>query len=255
MNGSRVIQLDPYFDRLQASPAAHQVASGPLSHSALIPAQHEISMGNSTAAWSDGGDTYRDPSQVVTSRGTMAVSAPSSPAGVRGTVIPHATLGGIPAGTTPHVTQDVEVTIDPHIIGQSSVVRLGDLNAATVAQATQQAQHTTPEPHNIATLRLRGSAVMHSLSQGGMQKEAVAPSPQQTGPVPAFQPQVQGQVQPIQPQQQQLPQVPQQQLPQVPQQQPMQQLSPVSPMTAFNQPIVAPPTVTPQVVQPGSSLP
>lgn len=203
---TRIIELDPFFDRDGTSPAP-----------ALQAMQHQPIV---TGYGNTGGYAPVDPQ-------TMNNMRPSA-AGLRGTIIPRATIGGIPVGTQPHVTQDVIVNIDPHIPGQSSAVRLGDINARTVSQAAQVAAQMTPEPTDISTVRLRGAAMMHTLAhqtQGGFSaREAAAVLPQ---PVPAFQPQ----------QQPQYPQ-PQYQQPQV--QQPPRPVPgarrAVSPLSAFNQP-------------------
>ncbi len=92
--------------------------------------------------------------------------------GLRGTIIPRATVGGIPVGTHPHVTADVEVNIDPHIYGQSSRVRLGDLNPRSIYAAEAIARELTPEPTNIQTLRLRGATIMHTLANQAHQSQA-----------------------------------------------------------------------------------
>jgi hypothetical protein len=199
---TRIIELDPFFDRDGTSPAP-----------ALQAMQHQPIV---TGYGHTGGYAPVDPQ-------TMNNMRPSA-AGLRGTIIPRATIGGIPVGTHPHVTQDVVVNIDPHIPGQSSSVRLGDINARTVSQATQVASQMTPEPTDISTVRLRGAAMMHTLAhqtQGGFAAREVTPVVPQ--PVPPFQPQQ-----------------PQYQQPQVPQPMPQSRQAPgarraVSPLSAFNQ--------------------
>lgn len=210
---TRIIELDPFFDRADGSPSP-----------TLQAMQHQPIVNGFGQQPEYGGYAPADPH-------TMQNMRPSA-AGLRGTIIPRATIGGIPVGTRPHATQDVVVNIDPHIVGQSSAVRLGDINAHSVNQAAQRAAQITPEPTDIATVRLRGAAMMHSLAhnsrdQGFAAREAAPIVPRQQ--VPPFQPQ---QAQVVQPQQVQQPQFPQQQ------QRPQAQVSrrAVSPLAAFNQP-------------------
>lgn len=105
---------------------------------------------------------YRDAGTEALEGGRFAsqVMRPG-PAGLRGTVVPRATVGGIPSGTRPHDVQGMQINIDPHIKGQSSTMRLGDVTSATMREASQLAAQLTPEPTDLASSRLRGSATMH----------------------------------------------------------------------------------------------
>lgn len=196
---TRIIELDPFFDRGDTSPnpALQAMQQQPIvtgyGQAGYIPADHQ----------------------------TLSNMRPTS-TGLRGTIIPRATIGGIPVGTQPHATQDVVVNIDPHIPGQSSSVRLGDINARTVSQATQIAAQLTPEPTDIATVRLRGSAMMHTLANAGQNgfaaREAVPVVPQPMGEPQFVQPQIPQVRQPV----------PRQQAPQGARRA-------ISPLAAFNQ--------------------
>lgn len=164
---TRVIQLDSYFDG----------GGGAAQLSDLFQSNVGVTKGNTAAAYS-GGHAYLDPSQVESSRGTLANQLPMGPEGLRGVVIPRATMGGIPQGSRLHDTRNMEVVIDPHIPNQSSVVRLGDLTPATVQEATMSAAEITADPYDIHSLRLRGAAVMHNLSKTRMmEKQAMAAVP------------------------------------------------------------------------------
>lgn len=216
----RQIQIDPYFDG--------DGASGPVATvTALQPGQQGYNAADST----------------------MLNHMRMGPAGLRGTVIPHATLGGIPMGTHPHSTQDVMVTIDPHIRGQSSTIRLGDLNASNVTSAMREAAQFTPEPTDIRTFRLRGAAVMHTLANHIAEEHEEESQPMQSRQVRPIQPVAYNPQQPVQVAPQQA--WPQNQFPQAypPQQSSRQQSQPqpqlsqrraVSPLAAFNQPIPQP---------------
>lgn len=195
---TRIIELDPFFDRGDASPSP-----------ALQALQHQPVV----AGYGAGG--YAQVDHLTASN--MRPSA----AGLRGTIIPRATIGGIPLGTQPHATHDVIVHIDPHIPNQSTTLRLDDINARTVSQALQVVSQMTPEPTDIATVRLRGSAMMHAISQqtqGGFSARDAAP---------------------VVPQAMQQPQFAQQPFPQPQAQAPAQRPAVrrvVSPLAAFNQP-------------------
>ncbi len=148
---NRQIQIDPFFD-------------GDGGHSGYAP-RPAANIGVAAPGYND------------VDQGTLNVMRPSN-AGLRGVIVPRATMGGIPMGTRPHETQDVIVNIDPHILGQSSSIRLGDLNASSIQAATMAAREVTPEPTDIQTFRLRGAATMHALanqSRQPMARAAVAP--------------------------------------------------------------------------------
>lgn len=85
---------------------------------------------------------------------------PVSAVGLRGTVIPKA-FGNVPTGTNPQATANMIVTIDPHIPGQSTTVRLGDLTPAVLQAATARASKLVPPPTDIGQQRLLSSTVFH----------------------------------------------------------------------------------------------
>jgi len=186
----RAIQIDPFFD---GEAGQGQDAALPPREDAGAPATPPNRYG------------YQAADQYTTTHGLpmTAVMRPG-PEGLRGTVIPRATMGGIPMGTTPHAPANLEVNIDPHIAGQSSTVRLGDINATSVRAAAQQAQGVTPEPYSIETARLRGAAVMHGIANNAQPDQAFREPPQTP-------PQAAPHQQPHYPQQGQQPQYDQQQ--------------------------------------------
>lgn len=108
---------------------------------------------------------YLDPDRVMVGdeRTTVGQVVRTGPAGLRGLIVPPATMGGIPRGTRPHDIRGVTVTIDPHIPNQSSQLRLGDITPDRLRDAMAVAEEVTPEPQDIATLRLRGAATMHGI--------------------------------------------------------------------------------------------
>ena len=164
------IRIDPFFDsdgRGGAPEGAERTSRVP-----QIPATPSTQ------------NAYFDASQVQVADGRNALNVMRpGPEGLRGTVIPRATIGGIPVGTRPHEVRNLRVTIDPHIDGQSSVVRLGDIDENSVEAATQAAAEVTPDPYDMATQRLRGSAVLHGIAA---LHRGQGPAPQQPsfeGPV------------------------------------------------------------------------
>lgn len=192
-----VVQFDPFFD-----------STGP---------------GNAPRNQQPIGGGYLPADQSV-----VGVMRPSA-VGLQGTVIPHATLGGIPVGTNPHETSNVIVNIDPHIPNQSSSVRLGDLNPTNIMAATNAVHDITMLPDDdIVAMRIRGSTTLHTLARGNTQMQQQAPRQQQAPIIP--QPMVaQAAAQPVyqpQPMQQPVYQQP-------PMQQPMQPPQSRSPVTSF----------------------
>jgi len=147
---NRIVQLDPFFD---GETGGYGDAQPLPQRDTGRPVTPETQYG------------YRPAAGERTAAGTpvTGVMRPG-PAGLNGTIIPRSTMGGIPQGTSPHVTSDIEVVIDPHIAGQSSRVRLGDINQQTVAAGIAMARDVTPEPTSIETLRLRGAATMHGIA-------------------------------------------------------------------------------------------
>lgn len=162
------IVVDPFFDAPRGGDAPIMSRMDQTPTSGYISAERE---------YLDGGRT-------------VAQTIGSGPAGLRATIIPKATMGGVPAGTNPHRMNNVEVTIDPHIPQQSSRVRLGDITEASLAAANASAQEYTPEPHSLETMRLRGSAVMHGIAAqrtGGQRSSQPAlppPMPSQQQNIP-----------------------------------------------------------------------
>lgn len=141
--------FDPFFD---SNGDANVRTPGPLTpQSAPVP----------------GAEYYRTPNSVVMSNGRSAqeLMRPGVQ-GLQGVVVPHATLGGIPAGMRPHNIREMEINVDPHIIGQNAIVRLSDVTPSSIQRANRLAAQATPEPIDMATMRLRGSAAMHGIVAG-----------------------------------------------------------------------------------------
>ena len=156
----RSIQIDPFFDG--EGGGLQQVPMRQTAPPVTPPSQYG----------------YQDAAATPLSNGMpMTSRMRQGPAGLQGTVIPRATLGGIPSGTRPHATQDIVMHVDPHIDGQSSQVRLGDITPESVRLAAQQASEVTPDPYDVATLRLRGAATMHGIAANSHQQQR-APAPQ-----------------------------------------------------------------------------
>ena len=143
----------------------------------------------------------------------MTAVLPMSQAGLRGVIVPPATAGGIPQGTTPHKMDDIEVTIDPDIDG-GTTIRLGDLNRNVIDATVAEISAESPEPADKDARREWNSVVMRSIA--GKIKQAS--TQYQEAPVPQQQFSPQPQPQQFQPQPQQFQPQPQQFQPQ-PQQQ------------------------------------
>ncbi len=234
----RIIQLDPYFD-----------GEGDMNTAPALPPRNA---GKPFTPETQYG--YHPAGAQRTSNGTPLTGVMrTGPEGLQGVVIPRATMGGIPQGTRPHVTSDIEVTIDPHIEGQSSKIRLGDITKQSVAAGLAAAREVTPEPTSIETLRLRGAATMHGIAAAVREGTAAAAgsppvqvAPGQPTPAAPPEPAQQPAVQPAAPVVHNYPPAPQgQQVVPAPtvqaatQAQPVQQppvRRRVSPLAAFNQP-------------------
>jgi len=168
------IRIDPFFDGEGGPPTETQLpAYDGQTQQAVQPAP-VLSPG------------YVDARQAQLGDGRpMANVMRPGPEGLAGTVVPHATMGGIPQGTQPHHTRDTEVHVDPHVRGQDSHVRLGDISPQAIARATELAREVTPDPYNVETMRLRSAAVMQGIAAEapahGFQTQQPPPM---AGPVP-----------------------------------------------------------------------
>lgn len=140
----RPFTLDPFFDGV---PGSTQPASTPVS--APLP----------------GTENYRDAATEQLADGRPVTDRmPAAVRGIRGSIIPGSTPGGAVRGLNLHNVRSMEVTIDPHISGQSSVVRLGDINPERMAAANMAVAQAMPLPDSIQTQRLVGAAVMHQFA-------------------------------------------------------------------------------------------
>lgn len=133
-----------------------------------------------------GANRYQDPRSVVMSTGRSAADLMRPGAmGLQGVVVPHATLGGIPAGMRPHDINQMQINVDPHIPGQNAIVNLADITPQTMRQANHMADQVTPDVVDVATLRLRASATMHGIVAGAQRNGGTSRNdvpPQQAGP-------------------------------------------------------------------------
>lgn len=181
------IRIDPFFDGeggpvTQPQLPGYAEAAEPGQPIPGVTAGQAAGVRGSTIAGVNNLQGYRPVNQMGLIDGRpMSAVMRSGPEGLQGTVIPHATQGGIPAGTRPHETQDLEVNIDPHIEGQRTTVRLGDVPQA-LNQAEQMAREVTPDPYNIETQRLRGAAVMQGVAALAGSQRVHQPMPHTTAP-------------------------------------------------------------------------
>lgn len=196
----RAILIDPFFDGARNTQPRYTVGDQQQNFDIVNEDGH--------------GAAYAAPSQHML--GHMR----PGPRGMTPTVIPRATQGGIPIGTRPHDMTDLEINIDPHIPGQSSTVRLGELNPGVVARGARTAAGVTAEPVNVETQRLRAAATMHMISQQVGVSRAANPAA----------------IPPVDTVYTQTPMSSPQQLPAVPPQQRLVR----SPLSAFNQPQMQP---------------
>jgi hypothetical protein len=164
----RMPVFDPFFD--SNGDANLQPPSSLVPQSAPVP----------------GTEHYRSPREVVMSSGRNAAELMRPGVmGLQGVVVPHATLGGVPAGMRPHDIGDMQINVDPHIPGQNAIINLADINPRAMRQASQLAGQVTPEPTDAATLRLRASATMHGIVAGAQRNGGSSRNdvpPQQAGP-------------------------------------------------------------------------
>jgi len=195
---------------------------------------------------------YNDISREYLTNGQpVAHVLPTGPGGLRGVLLRPSTEGGVPAGYNPHQLTDMEMTVDPHISGQSRKVRLNALTKEAVQQASAAAQQNLAGSQvfdnltdHIARRRFRASMAMHSIDQQGpvildgddrdMGKDLPV-TPEKAAETNYQQP-----AQPQQPPQPQRPPQAAQQAPAQPTQpwQPPQRVA--SPLAAFNQPAGTP---------------
>lgn len=147
------IHIDPFFD-----------GEGGIQKPVQLPGYEGMPQQQAVAPLT--GTTYQDMNgQYLEDGRPMTAGMRGSTAGLRGTIIPKATMGGIPIGTQPHHTANVQVNIDPHLPeGQKITLTLGEITAASIQNAEAMAdQAGIPQATDIATLRLRSSAVLQGI--------------------------------------------------------------------------------------------
>ena len=152
------IQIDPFFD-------------GSDDPSLVSPRQQS----------NRGLSTYRDASSetfevtdprglptsgVLAGRPVTAVLRPQVRGmNMGGTIVPPATVGGTPEGFNPNILDDVEVVIDPHIAGQRTRLRVGDLTAEAVSYGQQVADQAVPNAAAPGLRRFKAAAAYHGMAQ------------------------------------------------------------------------------------------
>ena len=172
------LHLDPFFDGEGGDVAP-----------AAIPREGNTGARSPTPSGAGGYQAVED--STLSDGRPMSHVMRSGTQGLRGTVIPHASQGGVPAGTRPHDLANLEVNIDPHIEGQSVVVRLGDVTSETLARANEMADQVTDAgaAFTVEQQRLRGAAVMHGIAAQHQEVQEhtlpMATMPQAPGNIPA----------------------------------------------------------------------
>jgi hypothetical protein len=142
MSNREPLRLDPYFQGGTQPRANRTYAQSP-------PGYHDIAA---------------EPPLNIEGRHPSTVMRPGR-FGLRGTVVPKATNGGIPQGTRPHAVADMTLVIDPNTEGvASSRVNLRDLNSRVMAAAAARAEEEAPSNGTTEDIRLFGSTAMHEVN-------------------------------------------------------------------------------------------
>jgi hypothetical protein len=114
----------------------------------------------------------------------LARMLPPGPSGLRGTVVPKAASDNFGATTGWHDADPIrtEIHVDPDIPGQSTVVRLSDMNPERVAAALEETKGVDP--------RIRISAVYNALANGpaepAVQEQGASRREATVGPLTVF---------------------------------------------------------------------
>lgn len=107
---------------------------------------------------------YGDPSREILSTGRPMSAYMPQLRGLPGSVISPAGEGGVPIDFNPQELDDLEIHIDPHMPGQTSTLRLGQLTSEVINQGIATARSLTPEPRKIEMRRMRGAAAFHAMA-------------------------------------------------------------------------------------------
>jgi len=117
---------------------------------------------------------------------SISAVLPSNTTGGKGRLsnmlVEPSTEGGTPCGFSPNIMDDIPVTIDPHIAGESVSLNLGHLRRNAVHDAFAAASQEVTADGTLEMQRLRASATFHLLAdpangyQTGHVQEAAAPS-------------------------------------------------------------------------------
>ena len=134
---------------------------------------------------------YRDPATEQLENGqTVAQAVPASPArGVRGTIVPTATPGGIPYGSNPHDTSRmvVQLSEDPK---HPKPLTLSNVTPEVMRAASEQAALRSPPPRNVADQREIAALAMdiaaESVGNFGAVKSGAVRSTPSRSPMAAF---------------------------------------------------------------------
>jgi hypothetical protein len=161
-NNGIPIHVDPFFD-----------GEGDGSQEVRLPDYAEDTPGamsgnvkGKTKAAASHNAGYHDINGNYTESGRpMAAVMRGGPGGLGGTIIPRSGLGGVPIGTQPHVTSNMQVNYDPHIPDQSVSLTLGEVTDASIRRAeTAVANAGIPPASDANSMRLHGSAVMQAIA-------------------------------------------------------------------------------------------
>jgi len=166
-----VIRIDPFFDG-EGGPQTDDQLPG---HAGGPPANMSGNVKGTTKAYASHTTGYHDINNQYTDNGRpmSAVMRGGGPAGIGGTIIPRSGMGGVPLGTQPHDTKNVQVNYDPHLEGQSAHIMLSEVTEAAIHNAEILAdQAGIPPAMDINTMRMRGAAIMQGIeSQSHMPVE------------------------------------------------------------------------------------
>ena len=162
--------VDPFYDQ-QPQMAGRQEVLAPIA-----PLQTSENVRGTTTAGVSNLVGYRDAGEMVLGNGRgMGAVLPGSFVN-SGTVIPHAGLGGVPAGVRIHDTQSLQVNVDPHLEGYRTTVNLRDV-PRYMAQAQQLAAETTPEPSDVGSMRARAATTFQEIAQLASREQVQLPPP------------------------------------------------------------------------------
>jgi hypothetical protein len=112
---------------------------------------------------------YHDPSTQVTEGGGVPLMHLMRPGrgGVRGVIIPRATMFGASQGWNPHNPPDKTVVIDPHLPAATVKLDLARVTPATASQAIRACNDALGGASDVEALRTKASAAFHVMAKLG----------------------------------------------------------------------------------------